>query len=1295
MQSLTLALTFISILSLLTEVNRPTVNSSSKQMVEICDDGIDNDQDGLIDCFDSDCCGSCDEFYYDPCLIESDSCLGALPASDFEITSFWTYSGDWHNYNTPVFGDIDSDGTVEIIGKSGPYQGGVEGENDLLIINGETGLLEDVVFTDRMHYTFDGPAIADVDGDGFAELFIATSNEGGTDTPLRLKCYRNNGTGYALEWTSDEVIGYDNDFPGLSPNIVDFNGDGIPEIYVLDQIFNSLTGERIFSGNQQFNSGVTYTSLLRGNPIAADVLSGCTGCEGAELIAGGQVFSVDIENGALDLQSEAAVNFDGYTSLADVDLDGDLDAIVSHSSFSEASIYIWDLQTSQVIAPSFSVFSSEGKMSLSTVGDLNNDLIPEIAFSVRNRLYVLSYQSGVLSILWDVSTTDVSGQVRCTFFDFNSDGIKEVIHRDGSQLRVFDGTSGSVLFSVPCNSGTGWDTPTVGDIDQDGEAEMLCSCDDELRTYESGTFPWADTRTVWNQHAYFNVNINDDLTVPPFQQQHHLISFPPDLNTFVNQYNNPYFSLPDLTLEFLDFECSLDGGVLQARVCNAGSEPLANENVPISVYTVNPSEEIPDFIFSELYEVNLEAGECTTIDLIIDFENVQPTEVFGIISDEGGGAFPLTVDQYPLTALYECDYQNNGATITTGLEPITLDLGSDLDFCENEFPVVLSATEGFLFYNWSNGDTTIQISAEGPGLYSVTVTNACGTTFSDEVLLNGISLPAELDNEIIICEGDSLPLSLPGYSTYSWSPQGILSCQTCSNPVATPDTATHIVVQALSSEGCLYYDSVSVEVIFEEPQFDTVGLCESDTLFLTNLTVTAPGDYEQVLQATDCEVTNYIHVFHLDTSLTSISSIACAGDTITLGNQLITATGIYTNAWLSSNGCDSTVILDAFFIPPINTNEEISLCPGDSVSVFGSSESIEGIYRDTLLASNGCDSIHEISLVYYDTAEISFSVSPACLGAPDGLISLSILGGTPPYEVFVDQGQVFSDTIRGLAPGEYTVDVTDANGCISSVIIEVPDFALDGLVLDVTDVSCFGALDGSVSVSVSPELPLSLQLNGGTLQQEGVFSELAAGEYELKILAETGCEIDTTFAITQPNPLSLELPTAIQVELGCDVMIPTQAIYDRAVNFLWTPADGLSCSNCEFPTAFVFENTDYSVTMIDSAGCEVETQTALVVTKPRKLFIPNAFSPNGDGVNDVFYIYGGKGVERVDQLLIFDRWGELVYEAYNFQASELGLGWDGTFEGEGMNPGVFTFLVKVRFLDGAVETLTGDINLAK
>lgn len=1282
-------------LSLFVEANRPAFNSSSMQMVEICDDGIDNDQDGLIDCFDSDCCGSCDEFYYDPCLIESDSCLGALPSSDFEIASFWTYSGDWHNYNTPVFGDIDSDGVVEIIGKSGPYQGGIEGENDLLILNGESGLLEEVVFTDRMHYTFDGPAIADVDGDGFAELFIATSNEGGTDTPLRLKCYKNNGTGYDLEWTSDEVIGYNNDFPGLSPNIVDFNGDGIPEIYVLDQIFNSLTGERILSGNQQLNFGVTFTSLLRGNPIAADVLSGCVGCEGAELIAGGQVFSVDIENGVLALQTEAAVNFDGYTSLADVDLDGDLDAIVSHSSFSEASIYVWDLQTSQVIAPSFSVFSSEGKMSLSTVGDLDNDLIPEIAFSVRNRLYVLRYQSGSLNILWDVSTTDLSGQVRCTFFDFNSDGIKEVIHRDGSQLRVFDGPSGTVLFSVPCNSGTGWDTPTVGDIDQDGEAEMLCSCDDELRTYESGTFPWADTRTVWNQHAYFNVNINDDLTVPAFQQQHHLISFPPDLNTFVNQYNNPYFSLPDLTLEFLDFECSLDGGVLQARVCNAGSEPLINENVPISVYAVDPSEEIPDFIYSEEYEVNLGSGECTVIDLIIDFENVQPTEVFGIISDEGAGVFPLTADQYPLTTLYECNYQNNATTIATELEPITLDLGPDLDFCENEFPVTLSATEGFLFYNWSNGDTTTQISAQVPGLYSVTVTNTCGTTFSDEVLLNGISLPGQLDNEIIICEGDSLPLSLPGYSTYSWSPQDFLSCQACSNPIATPDTAINIFVEALSPEGCLYYDSVSVEVIFEEPQFDTVGLCESDTLFLTNLTVTAPGDYEQVLQAADCEVTNFFHVFPLDTALTSISRSACLGDTISLGNQLITVTGIYTNIWSNNNGCDSTVILDAFFIPPVVTYEEIFFCPGDSVSVFGSFESVEGMYRDTFLALNGCDSIHEISLMHYDTAQVSFSVVPACMGEPSGEIFLSMEGGELPYEVFINQEQVFSDTIEGLFPGEYIVDVVDANGCLSTALVEVPNFSLGAVTLDVSEASCFGALDGAVSLSVSPELPLSFQLNDGTVQQEGFYSGLAAGEYELSMLSETGCEIDTTFVITQPNPLLLELPSVIEVELGCDIAIPTQADYDRAVNFFWTPAEGLSCSDCEFPTVFVFESTDYSVSMVDSAGCIAEAPITVVVTKPRKIYIPNAFSPNGDGVNDVFYIYGGKGVERVDKLLIFDRWGELVYEAYNFQASEMGLGWDGTFEGEDLNPGVFTFLVKVRFLDGWVETLTGDINLAK
>jgi gliding motility-associated-like protein len=116
----------------------------------------------------------------------------------------------------------------------------------------------------------------------------------------------------------------------------------------------------------------------------------------------------------------------------------------------------------------------------------------------------------------------------------------------------------------------------------------------------------------------------------------------------------------------------------------------------------------------------------------------------------------------------------------------------------------------------------------------------------------------------------------------------------------------------------------------------------------------------------------------------------------------------------------------------------------------------------------------------------------------------------------------------------------------------------------------------------------------------------------------------------------------------------------------------------------------------DFNGCSATAQITVEVDKNRNVYIPNAFSPNGDGPNDEFRIYTGAGVATVNSVRIFDRWGDILYEATDLLPSNGGIPtWDGTFKGKQLDPAVFVYLVEVTFLDGLKLLYRGDITLLR
>ena len=192
--------------------------------------------------------------------------------------------------------------------------------------------------------------------------------------------------------------------------------------------------------------------------------------------------------------------------------------------------------------------------------------------------------------------------------------------------------------------------------------------------------------------------------------------------------------------------------------------------------------------------------------------------------------------------------------------------------------------------------------------------------------------------------------------------------------------------------------------------------------------------------------------------------------------------------------------------------------------------------------------------------------------------------------------------------------------------------------------------------------------------------------------------------ISPPSPtcptrwdLQVELDELITIGLGesttlfAQVNIPESQIS----SITWTPGDSLSCNDCLTPTAQPSQTTTYHLEVISEEGCLTTGQITLRVDRRPAIYIPNAFSPhNQDGTNDRFYIFSKPGyVKKVNSLMIFNRWGEQVYEIYDFPPNDPQFGWDGTHRGELLNPAVFVYWTEVELVDGTTLLLKGDVTL--
>ena len=183
--------------------------------------------------------------------------------------------------------------------------------------------------------------------------------------------------------------------------------------------------------------------------------------------------------------------------------------------------------------------------------------------------------------------------------------------------------------------------------------------------------------------------------------------------------------------------------------------------------------------------------------------------------------------------------------------------------------------------------------------------------------------------------------------------------------------------------------------------------------------------------------------------------------------------------------------------------------------------------------------------------------------------------------------------------------------------------------------------------------------------------------------------------VRHPNVVSvLDLGEDITLELGDSIPI-NPAVVIGAELYAWGQTPGLSCYNCPTPWVYIFHPMGYSLTVTSEDGCTASDSIFVDVHATRDVYIPNAFSPNGDGINDLFNVFGGAEVLQVKSFKVFDRWGEHVFALRNFPPNNPGIGWDGSFKGKEMQGAVFAWTAEVAFLDDVVIFYKGDVMVVR
>ena len=693
-----------------------------------------------------------------------------------------------------------------------------------------------------------------------------------------------------------------------------------------------------------------------------------------------------------------------------------------------------------------------------------------------------------------------------------------------------------------------------------------------------------------------------------------------------------------------------------------------------------------------------------------------------------------------ITSSTGCSASTTVKVVTDTMSPSIAVSADALLNCKTDTVLLSTANSSsdIVSYIWTGpsgniAGTTTAVATES-GMYSLAVTAQNGCTHIENVeVFSDFTIPfASAGNDgIIDCNNTSTLLSAQASAQgdhihYTW--QGPAGQNSNDIEITTSVAGVYIINVLDTINGCENTDTAVVTADLEKPEA-IITFPGADTLTCAVLQVPLSGQSSQPTGT-------------LDFAWYDAAGDYLSGQTDILAMHAEDYTLIVTN---QQNGCKDTtsaIVTEDRELPVVNIQPPDELtCAVDEVELSGVGSSTGSQYQYAWTANPGniignndtiqvvVNQIGQYMLTVYNMQNGCSAADAVTIEADMQMPTVSVFA-TDEFDcrtetVLLDgsassQGSQYSHNwktqngnyIAGtqtLQPtvdqiGTYTLVITNIeNGCTDSASVEVMqnENVPSDIEFLIYPPRCHGDPGGVTAHEViGGNPPIQYSIDGGiTYQDVSLFAHIPSGNYTMLIQDAAGCTYAEDFTIPEVPEIGIDLLPQVEIEWGEDYQINAFANIseDEIREITWTPSTFLSCDDCLNPTAVhPLESMIYYLHVVNQSGCAASARLHLIVKSPKDVYIPNAFSPNGDGANDLFMIFANaEHITNIRTFKVFDRWGEMVHEAHNFLPNDPAYGWDGMLRQQALNPAVFVYFAEIEFRDGEVLLFEGSVTLVR
>lgn len=597
-------------------------------------------------------------------------------------------------------------------------------------------------------------------------------------------------------------------------------------------------------------------------------------------------------------------------------------------------------------------------------------------------------------------------------------------------------------------------------------------------------------------------------------------------------------------------------------------------------------------------------------------------------------------------------------------------------------------------------------------LDDITFRKVC--TVKDSVYINVTNLTTDIQHDLMLgCSADTLSViaqSGTGVTpaVYTWSFGDGTTSSSPNNTHIYTTQGLYNVKLVTEKNGCK--DSAQISVNTQHPLIadftvnkDTI--CQGGNILFTNTsTISGPGTYRLYFgDGTSTTASSVTHIYNTpgaytvkavvkdtlnctDTAIKTIyvwandvfdykaTAVICHGESYTWGGATYDTTGVYLKVFTNRHGCDSAMVLQLTVMPAYGSTLNAGFCAGSSYSFAGSNYAEAGTYDITLTNVKGCDSIVTLNLVEWPS--------------PTQIILDTLCKG----ETYEFAGNSYTTS------GTYTHVFSTVHGCDSTIILKLVVNETPVLSFKMADESCPGKMETLTFQSTGQEPSEIYTWNFGGAQ---ISFGSGAGPYGLSwqqtgwqyiSLSEyiPGCGIitfsDSIYIHPQPEAKILSATDAL---CALDT-ITVSAKVAPGLTYQWQPTEWVTDGQGSSTARIRIQNSQsIRLLVTNTGGCQNMDSVFVPTAHCCTVEMPSAFTPNGDGRNDVFRPITA-GYQNIAHFRIFNRWGQVVYES-----RQPNQGWDGTFNGQLQDMGTYMYSMSYTCTDGTLYEKKGEVVLIR